>query len=83
MLRVGDPIRLSFKLQRKNQGRSEELTVNGEARVSRIGVDTTKASGCLQVVMADWIGTPPAWKAIKRPLPRVLSPARSPATQVR
>ncbi len=83
-LRIGDPIRLSFKLRRKlPQGRYEELDVHGEARVARVSLDATKASGCLQVVTVEWVGTPPPWKAIKRPVSRVLSPARSPRTPVR
>ncbi len=83
-LRIGDPIRLSFKLRRKlPQGRHEELNVQGEVRVSRIGIDTTRGAGCLQVVSAEWIGPPPSWKAIKRPLGRTLPPARAPRTPVR
>lgn len=76
-LRVGDRVRLSFRLKRNHGGRSEVLEVVGEYRVSGVvqAVDH-------QFVSVEATGKAPSWRAVRKEphTDRVLSPARFPPT---
>lgn len=77
-LRVGERIRLAFHLRRHNGGRSEVLEVNGEFKVTAIGLDLAIYPH-RQILTIDSVGVVPHWKAVKRrgPISRVLPPARA------
>ena len=76
-LRVGDRIRLSFRLKRQNQGRSEVLAVTGEYRVSSVLLTPEN-----QHLSVESVGAVPIWRAVKKELPfqRRVPPARFPST---
>lgn len=76
-LRVGDRVRLSFRLRRQNKGRLEVLDVLGEYRVSSVLLSQDH-----QYLGVESIGTTPSWRAVKKDLPfrRQVPPARFPPT---
>lgn len=83
-LRVGDPVVLKFRLERKTSGRTEVLDVGHRFRVLSVGFDASSQPP-RQVVTAETSdGRVPTWKSIKkRSEPaRRLSPAVSPRTPV-
>ena len=75
-LRVGDRVKLAFRLRRQNGGRSEVLDVGGEFRVSSVTLSVDH-----QAVSVESVGKAPAWRAVRKEavLQRVLPPACSPA----
>ena len=79
-LRIGDRLKLRFKLQRMNGGRSEVLEVSGEFRVASVSFD----EGSRQVLSVEATKKAPSWVAVKRraEAPRKLAPAVSPRTPI-
>ena len=81
-LRLSDRVKLSFKLQRANGGRLEQLDVDGEFRVSKAILD---ASGGLPhpVLELEATGISPTWKSIKgTKICKSLAPAKNPRTPI-
>lgn len=76
-LRVGDRVKLTFRLRRQNAGRSEVLDVNGEFRVASVSLSVEH-----QFVSVESVGKSPAWRAIRKDTSwtRPLPPARFPPT---
>lgn len=81
-LRLGDRVRLDFRLTRTNGGRSEVLDVRGEFRVSSVSFDATGVPR--QLVAMESTGKSPSWRAVKKttPQPRTMAPCHSPPTKV-
>lgn len=82
-LRIGDPVALRFRLERKNGGRSEVLEVNHRFMVSAVGVDASSGPP-RQLLSLDSTEKTPTWRSVKNEAtePRRLSPTRSPRTPV-
>jgi len=78
LLRIGDKITLRFCLERHNKGRRETLDVIGGYQVTSIEIKLRS-----QTVRIASTGKAPAWKAIKRPPPLKLAPAKSPPTIIK
>lgn len=78
-LRQGDKLRLSFKLDRVKNGRSEVLEVQGEFRVTQVVLVESR-----QEVTVESTGKSPAWRAVKRrhTPARKVGPTRFPRTVV-
>lgn len=78
-LRVGDKLRLGFKLKRQNGGRLEVLEVSGEFRVT-----SAHQSVDHQILSVESTGKEPSWKAVRREpqVERRIAPARFPRTVV-
>jgi hypothetical protein len=78
-LRLGDKLKLSFKLKRQNGGRLEVLDVQGEFRVM-----SSTQSVEHQYLSVESTGKEPAWRAVRRgSLPeRKVPPAIFPRTIV-
>lgn len=76
-MRLGDRVRLAFKLRRQNGGRSEVLEVNGDFRVQSAHLSVEHQS-----LSVEALGKAPAWKAVRREglAVRRLPPARFPPT---
>lgn len=78
-LRIGDHIHLLFLLRRKSSGRSEELQVEGEYRITHVSFDT-RGSSTKQVLVVEALGVAPTWRSVKnnpswkRKLPLTVSP---------
>ncbi len=65
LMRLGDRLLLSAVLHRQKGGRTEELHVEGEFRVTSLILD---ARGRVkQLIRVAAIGVAPTWKAIKNP----------------
>lgn len=82
-LHVGEPVGLRFRIERQNGGRTEELVVDGQFRVTAVGVDA--ASGpARQLLSVESAGVVPTWRSIKKrsQKPRRLPPAVFPRTPV-
>ncbi len=81
-LRIGDRIRLAFRLARMKGGRSELLEVKGDFKVITISFDATDLPK--QLLHVEAVGKAPSWQAIKKTrIPRQrLAPACSPRTTV-
>ncbi len=82
-LRIGDPLGLKFRIERSRSGRTEELIVDGQFRVTAVGIDN--AAGQRQLLSVETaFGKPPVWRSVKNHSepPRRLSPARSPRTPI-
>jgi hypothetical protein len=83
LVRIGDRVRLGFKLRRQNGGRTEILDASGDWRVVGVHVD---ASGpyAKQLITLESAKTAPIWRAIKKTSgwERSLPPARAPRTVV-
>jgi hypothetical protein len=84
-LRIGDRVAVSFRLQRRNAGRTEVLDVRGEVRVTSASLDATGPTVRQLIGVETTSPTPLTWKAVKnRPeWKRQLPPARFPKTSVR
>jgi hypothetical protein len=82
-LRIGDPLALSFTIERHTGGRLERLSVNGKFRVEAIGFDTTSGPS-RQLLSLSSVDMAPTWKSIKkRPTAeRRLGPTRFPRTPI-
>lgn len=83
-LRLGDPVRLRFRLRRQNVGRTEVLDVDGPFRVTTVGFDAAGGPPRQVLTVESASGLSPTWKAIKKEAPaaRRMAPARSPRTAV-
>lgn len=68
LVRLGDKLELRFSLQRRNAGRTEELRVAGEFKVTSLVLDTTHG-GVRQVIQVSATGVAPGWRPIKNPPP--------------
>lgn len=81
-LRIGDKVRLEFRLSRTNSGRHEVLDVKGEFKVVSVSFDATASPR--QLLLVESSGKEPTWRAIKKaaPTPRRMAPARFPPTEV-
>lgn len=81
-LRIGEHFALDFTLYRRTRGRTEELRVGGEWRVTSVLYDTR---GLLrQTIVVEPLRKPPTWKAIKSPsTTRKLGPTHFPPTEVK
>ena len=80
-LHQGNLVLLHFRLERQHLGRNEVLDVTGEHRVTSVLLDASRGRPCPIVQVAS-TGKAPAWRAVKRPKPKRLAPARSPRTVV-
>ena len=82
-LRLGDRLKLRFKLQRQHGGRSEVLEVSGDYRVSNVWVDTSEGSG-RQHLSVEAVGKAASWVAVKKRAEpsRKLALAVSPRTPI-
>ena len=82
--RVGDTIRLHFRIERKNNGRTEELRVNGLFRVSAVGLDSA-GGPTRQLLSVEAVDRPPTWVSVKNRVqePLRLSNAVFPRTPIR
>lgn len=80
-LRIGDKVRLGFRLHRDNAGRTEELDTTGEWRVTSVGFDA-KGPFSRQSLVVESASKTPTWRAVRKaPVwKRVLPPARAPHT---
>lgn len=83
-LRIGDPLGLKFRVERRNGGRTEELVVEGQFRVTAVGIDTGSGTQRQLLSIETAYGKPPVWRSVKtQPEPsRRLSPARFPKTPI-
>jgi len=80
-LPIGTRINLCITLRRKHGGRTEELRVNGEFRVTSVTIDAVGASR--QIVTIASTGVAPTWKAVKNSVgKKKLALTRSPRTEV-
>ncbi len=81
--RIGDPIRLHFRIERQNGGRTEELRVNGLFRVTAAGTDSADGPA-RQLLSVEAVDRPPTWVSVKNrdQLPPRLSPAVFPRTPI-
>lgn len=81
-LRLGDRIRLGFRLQRVTSGRTEQLEVLGEFRVSAVGFDAVGAPR--QIIQVEAVGKTPTWRSVKKQpvAARRMAPARFDKTEV-
>jgi len=81
--KVGDPIALRFRIERQNNGRTEELRVDGRFRVTAVGYDAVD-SPRRQLLSVEAIGRSPTWVSIKNRQEghRRLSPATFPRTPI-
>lgn len=81
-LRIGDRVRLAFRLARMNGGRSELLEVKGEFKVGSVSFDGTDLPK--QLLQVEAVGKAPSWQAVKkiRESRQRLSPACAPRTTV-
>ena len=81
--RIGDTIRLHFRIERPNNGRTEELRVNGLYRVTAVGLDSAHGP-VRQLLSVEAVDTPPTWRSVKNPAqqPSRLPPAVFPRTPV-
>jgi hypothetical protein len=87
-LRVGDRIKLRFRLQQVKDGRNQELVVDGDFRAVQASLDATCVPPRQKVSVESASGVPPVWRSLKgppsKPQPeRVLSPTHFPPTTVR
>jgi len=80
-MHTGNLVLLRFNVERKHLGRYEVLEVTGEHRVTSVLLDARSGRPC-QIVQVASTGKAPFWRAVKRPKPRRLAPARSPRTVV-
>jgi hypothetical protein len=83
-MRLGDKLRLRFRLSRQNGGRYEILDVVGEFQVRSVSFDTS-GGRVRQNLSVESTGVAPSWKAVKKesvPPPRKLGPAKAPPTPI-
>ena len=67
LMRLGDRVQLSAVLHRQKGGRTEELHVEGEFRVTSLVVDARGRAK--QIIRVATVGVTPCWRAIKNPSP--------------
>lgn len=81
--RIGDTIRLHFRIERPNNGRTEELRVNGLFRVSAAGTDSADGPP-RQLLSVEAVERPPTWVSLKNRAeePLRLAPAVFPRTPI-
>lgn len=80
LLRLGDRLKLHFRLARRDRGRNEVLDVAGEYRVSGIEFEVV---GCFtQTLTVTSTGVSPTWRAVKNSTPRKLGPTIFPRTPI-
>jgi hypothetical protein len=81
---VGDPVRLKFRLQRINRGRTEVLEADTTFRITAVGFDTNTVPHRQLLSVETTQPKPPTWVAVKRPpeVTRKLPPARFPKTPI-
>ncbi len=82
-LRLGDKVRLAFKLQRKNDRRTEVLTVSGDFRVASVGFDSS-GGPTRQLISVEAVGKAPAWQSVKNipTVSRKFPPTHFPRTEI-
>jgi hypothetical protein len=83
-LRIGDKVRLHFRLTRQTGGRPEVLDVSGEYQIRSVGFDTSEGVA-RQLLSVETTGVAPSWKAVKKtslPPPRKMGPARAPRMHI-
>ena len=78
-LRIGDKLKLHFRVKRAHGGRSEVLDIDGEYRISVLSFEANR-----QILQVESLGIVPSWRAVKRTpeFKRVIPPAKSPRTVV-
>jgi hypothetical protein len=78
-LRIGDRLKLRFRVKRSNGGRVEVLDVDGEFRVRSLCFEPGSNRQILDVETGE-SGKVPAWRAVKKgpEFKRVIPPAKSP-----
>ena len=83
-LRIGDPVALKFKLERKTGGRHEVLEVDHKFRVVAFGLDASLAVTRQVLTLETAMGAPPTWKSIKAPpkVSRRIGKAKQPRTPI-
>ncbi len=81
--RIGDTIRLLFRIERQNGGRTEELRINGLFRVTAVGLDSA-GGPTRQLLSVEAVDRPPTWVSVKNrsQQPSRLPPAVFPRTPV-
>jgi len=83
-LRVGDPIKLRFRICRQTSGRNEVLEVDTAFRIIRVGFDDSHGPSRQVLTVETAMGKPPVWRSVKKDDAgsRRLAPAVSPRTPV-
>lgn len=83
-LRLGDPLRLRFRLVRTSHGRYEVLEVDHVFRVTASALDASRTPHRQLLSLESASGRPPVWKSVKRPSEpsRKLPPAVFPKTPI-
>jgi len=83
-LRIGDPLGLKFRIERQEGGRTQELVVDGQFRVTAVGIDTASGNQRQLLNVETARGKPPVWRSVKNHSEpsRRLSPARFPRTPI-
>lgn len=77
---LGTKLNLTLALKRKHGGRTEELRVMGEFKVTSVTLDS---SGPLrQIVGVTSTGVAPSWKAVKNVVAKKPIPAKAPRTEI-
>jgi hypothetical protein len=71
-LPIGSRLKLQFTLHRRNGGRTEELQVNGEFKVTEVTIDAR--GDAKQVVSVSSTGIVPTWRSVKNTAVRRLKP---------
>ena len=87
-LRVGDRIKLRFRLQQVKDGRNQELVVDGDYRITQVTLDATCVPPRQKLSVETASGVVPTWKSLKgspsKAQPkRELPPTHFPPTTVR
>lgn len=81
-LRVGDPVRLKFRITRENAGRHETLVVDNQFRVTTLSVDAS-VTPPRRILSVESVHKPPTWRSIRKTHERPsLAPAKSPRTPI-
>ena len=84
-MRIGDKIKLRFRLSRQNGGRYEILDVAGDFQVRSVSFDNSSGGGARQILSVESMGVAPCWKAVKKdslPPHRKMGPAKAPPTPI-
>lgn len=81
-LRVGDPLRLKFRIERTTNGRLEVLRVNGDFRITSVSFDASTLPR-KQLLSVESLGKLPTWLSMRKPSEkRRLAPAKSPPQNI-
>jgi hypothetical protein len=81
-LRIGDRVRVCFRLQKRQNGRSFVLDVNDGIRVVGVSFDASTGHSRRQILAVECPSGTPTCKAIRNPPARILPPTRFPPTRV-